>query len=82
MAYAESITFQEFCAHFSTEDIQNLSGVNLGVKKYEAGYLHWLHKVISNLKTFLLGTYHGCCTDLQAYLDRFCFRFNRRKTGD
>ncbi len=51
-------------------------------KKYEPGNLHWLHKAISNLKAFLLGTYHGRCTQLQAYLDEFCFRFNRRKTGD
>ena len=61
---------------------RNLSGVTLDAKKYETGYLHWLHKAISNLKAFLLGTYHGRCTQLQAYLDEFCFRFNRRKTGD
>ena len=51
---------------------RNLSGVALDAKKYEPG----------NLKAFLLGTYHGRCTQLQAYLDEFCFRFNRRKTGD
>ena len=62
--------------------IKNLSGVALDAKKYEPGDLHWLHKAISNLKAFLLGTYHGRCTQLQAYLDEFCFRFNRRKTGD
>ena len=61
---------------------KNLSGVELDAKKYESGDLHWLHKAISNLKEFLLGTYHGRCTQLQAYLDEFCFRFNRRKTGD
>ena len=61
---------------------RNLSGVALDAKKYETGDLHWLHKVISNLKAFLLGTYHGRCTQLQSYLDEFCFRFNRRKTGD
>ena len=61
---------------------RNLSGVELDAKKYESGDLHWLHKAISNLKAFLLGTYHGRCTQLQAYLDEFCFRFNRRKTGD
>ena len=55
---------------------RNLSGVTLDAKKYETGYLHWLHKA------FLLGTYHGRCTQLQAYLDESCFRFNRRKTGD
>ena len=61
---------------------RNLSGVTLDAKKYETGYLHWLHKAISNLKAFLLGTYHGRCTQLQAYLDESCFRFNCRKTGD
>ena len=61
---------------------RNLSGVELDAKKYEPGDLHWLHKAISNLKAFLLGTYHGRCRQLQMYLDEFCFRFNRRKTGD
>ena len=61
---------------------RNLSGVKLDAKKYDKGDLHWLHKAISNLKAFLLGTYHGRCTQLQAYLNEFCFRFNRRKTGD
>ena len=61
---------------------RSLSGVALDAKKYETGDLHWLHKTISNLKAFLLGTYHGRCQQLQAYLDEFCFRFNRRKTGD
>ena len=61
---------------------KNLSGVELDAKQYEPGDLHWLHKAISNLKAFLLGTYHGRCTQLQSYLDEFCFRFNRRKTGD
>lgn len=45
----------------------------------EAEHLMWLHRAISNLKAFLAGTYHGRCTALQAYLDEFCFRFNRRK---
>ena len=42
-------------------------------------HLKWLHRVIGNLKTFILGTYHGLGKKhLQAYLDEFCFRFNRR----
>ena len=61
---------------------RNLTGITLDAKTYEPGDLHWLHKAISNLKAFLLGTYHGRCTQLQSYLDEFCFRFNRRKTGD
>ncbi len=42
-------------------------------------HLKWLHRVIGNLKTCILGTYHGLGEKhLQAYLDEFCFRFNRR----
>ena len=41
-----------------------------------------LGKAISSLKAFLQGTYHGRCTKLQAYLDEYCFRFNRRMTGN
>ena len=37
---------------------------------------------ITEQKAFLIGTYHGRCTKLQAYLDEYCFRFNRRMTGD
>ena len=44
---------------------KDLSGVELDSKKYEPGDLHWLHKTISNLKAFLLGTYHGRCTQGQ-----------------
>jgi transposase-like protein len=42
-------------------------------------HLHWLHTVISNSKAFIAGTYHGLDSKhLQAYLDEFCYRFNRR----
>lgn len=41
--------------------------------------LHWLHMVVGNAKAFILGTYHGNCrANLQAVLDEFCYRFNRR----
>lgn len=42
--------------------------------------LSWLNVVISNVKTFLKGTYHGACSTkhLQKYLDEYCYRFNRR----
>ncbi len=37
--------------------------------------------MISNLKAWLQGTYHGVSGDhLQFYLDEFVFRFNRRRT--
>lgn len=43
--------------------------------------LPWTHRVFSNLKTWALGVYHGLREKhLQAYLDRFVFRFNRRRT--
>ena len=39
------------------------------------------HRIISNLKTWLRGTYRGVSEhQLQAYLDEFVFRFNRRRT--
>lgn len=43
-------------------------------------HLKWLHVIISNAKAFIMGTYHGLDKrHLQAYLDEFCYRFNRRK---
>jgi len=41
-----------------------------------------VHRVISLLKRWLIGTHHGRVehTHLQAYLDEFAFRFNRRKS--
>jgi len=49
---------------------------------YEADdeeFLKWLHIIIGNAKAYILGTYHGLEDKfLQAYLDEFCYRFNRR----
>lgn len=43
--------------------------------------LPWIHRVFANLKTWALGVYHGLRPKhLQAYLDEFAFRFNRRRT--
>ena len=48
-----------------------------GRKAHEA--LKWVHILISNAKAFILGTFHGVSKKhLQAYLDEFCYRFNRR----
>jgi hypothetical protein len=52
-------------------------------KKFDAkgdkNRLKWLHTIVSNAKTFILGTYHRLdATHFQAYLDEFCFRMNRR----
>ena len=86
----KAATLQKFTGSFLAEgtDVEcdnyisyrNLQGVKCMPKNYSAvdGDLKWLHRAISNLKTFLKGTYHGRCTNQQAYLDEFCFRFNRR----
>jgi transposase-like protein len=40
-----------------------------------------IHRVFGNLKTWLRGTHHGVShPHLQAYLDEYTFRFNRRRT--
>ena len=40
-----------------------------------------IHRVFSNLKTWLAGTHHGVDPAyLPAYLDEYVFRFNRRQT--
>ncbi len=43
--------------------------------------LPWVHRVFANAKRWALGVYHGLRREhLQAYLDEFAFRFNRRHT--
>jgi transposase-like protein len=43
----------------------------------------WVNALISNAKAFIVGTFHGLDKKhLQAYLDEFCYRFNRRKWQD
>ena len=48
-------------------------------EKAEA-HLPMIHLVFSNLKTWILGTHHGAIAQqhLQAYLNEYVFRFNRR----
>jgi transposase-like protein len=42
-------------------------------------WLSWVHVVISNFKSYLLGTYHGISgCYVQEYLDEFFYRLNRR----
>ncbi|MCX7031004.1 MAG: IS1595 family transposase [Spirochaetes bacterium] len=44
-------------------------------------WLPHIHRVFSNLKTWLRGTHHGVDPKhLQAYLGEFVFRYNRRRT--
>jgi len=63
---------------------KGLKNVSVDAKVYDSasGDLQWLHKALSNLKAFLIGTYHGRCEYLQSYLDEYCFRFNRRRSTD
>jgi hypothetical protein len=44
------------------------------------GHLPMIHLVFSNLKTWILGTHHGAIAHhhLQAYLNEYVYRFNRR----
>ena len=42
-------------------------------------WLPMVHLMISNMKSFVNGTFHGVSFKyLQEYLDEFCYRFNRR----
>lgn len=41
----------------------------------------WIDTLVSNLKKFIDGTYHGRVQHKQAYLDEFVYRFNRRAAG-
>ena len=41
--------------------------------------LPWVHILISNVKAFIAGTYHGVSNKhLRRYLAEYCYRFNRR----
>lgn len=52
----------------------------LGYKHTVVANLPHIHRVFSNLKTWLIGTHHGVSKQhLQAYLNEYTFRFNRRK---
>lgn len=77
---------QENVVEGSTVITDDWSGYN-GLEK--SGYRHivdaselpHIHKVFSNLKTWLIGTHHGVSPQhLQAYLNEYNFRFNRRVT--
>lgn len=42
-------------------------------------HLKWIHVVLSNVKAYIQGTFHGLDEKhMQRYLNEFCFRFNRR----
>ena len=48
-------------------------------QRFAEDYLPIIHLVFANLKTWLIGIHHGVSHQhLQAYLNEFTFRFNRR----
>jgi ribosomal protein L37AE/L43A len=50
-----------------------------GDRKKLDKHLPWVHTLISNIKSALVGTYHGVSRKyLQLYLDEYIYRFNRR----
>jgi len=66
-----------------TDDWQGYSGLTrLGYNHIIQLKLPHIHRAFSNLKTWILGTHHGAIKPqhLQAYLNEYVFRFNRRKT--
>ncbi len=55
----------------------------LGTLEAAAEVLPWAHTVISNLKAWLIGTFHGVShKHLDCYLKEFIYRFNRRWNED
>jgi transposase-like protein len=72
MAKQEPLTLIQFQKKFATEEACHS---HLFTMKWPEGF-RWLHTVISNAKA----TYQGLDSKhLQAYLNEFCYRFNRRK---
>jgi hypothetical protein len=53
--------------------------VMAGNKQKLDRHLPWVHKVISNMKSSIIGTFHGVSAKyMQLYLDEYLYRFNRR----
>jgi predicted RNA-binding Zn-ribbon protein involved in translation (DUF1610 family) len=58
---------------------QHLAVAERGEPNVAEDYLPIVHLIFSNLKAWLNGVHHGVSPDhLQAYLNEFVFRFNRR----
>ncbi len=65
-----------------TDEFRSYQNLNrYGYKHKTEDELYLTHLIFSNLKTWIKGTHHGVSDKhLQAYLNEFTFRFNRRKT--
>jgi len=71
------------CDGYSAYNKLAESGYQVDAENYDSKddsqRLKWMHIIISNIKAFMAGTYHGLSDiHLQAFLDEFCYRFNRR----
>lgn len=61
-------------------DVGHLVTLSSDEKAHEV--FKWVDTLISNLKKFIDGTYHGREEHKQAYCEEFVFRFNRRGMGN
>lgn len=66
-------------ASLAKRGYQHLAVPERGEPNVAEDYLPIIHLVFSNLKAWINGTHHGVSAEhLQAYLNEFTFRFNRR----
>lgn len=66
-------------ASLASRGYQHLAVAERGEPNVAEDYLPIIHLIFSNLKAWLNGVHHGVSPDhLQAYLNEFVFRFNRR----
>jgi transposase-like protein len=66
-------------ASLARHGYQHLAVAERGEPDVAEDYLPIIHLIFSNLKAWLNGVHHGVSSDhLQAYLNEFTFRFNRR----
>jgi transposase-like protein len=63
----------------ASRGFQHLQVAERGEAEVAEEYLPMIHLVFSNLKAWIIGCHHGVAPQhLQAYLNEFVFRFNRR----
>jgi transposase-like protein len=63
----------------ATRGFDHMAVAERGDASVAEKYLPMIHLVFSNLKTWLIGTHHGVSAKhMQAYLNEYQFRFNRR----
>ncbi|MGE5529859.1 MAG: transposase, partial [Patescibacteria group bacterium] len=78
-------------AAIETDRLRCYAGLGAGgyrhhaIAKPERDKRSWLRTALSNARALIGGTHHGLGSDgrhLQAYLDEFAYRFNRRHRPD